>query len=183
MGYSDKPKHSHLTPSRKKIGRILGRGNKGSLAATVLDPKNNVLQGKVIKCVGRLLNRELQTLCANKTPSMMQETSAIALEQFCWELVWEEITKKAPILVSLLQLSLPQKSKLDKKPVICMCVAMLAKFRNPKMCHVQAAISLILHAGHAGTQVSLYNIETDIHSLKLPLSLHFQRYFGDCRSV
>ena len=55
MGYSDKPKHFHLTPSRKKIGRILGRGNKGSLAATVLDPKNNVLQGKVIKCVTKVV--------------------------------------------------------------------------------------------------------------------------------
>ena len=91
------------------------------------------------------MNSELKSLCANKAPSMLQDTSRASLELFSWELVWQEITKRASTLVSLLQSSLPQKMKRDCKPVICMCVAMLAKYRNPKVCHVQAAISLILH--------------------------------------
>lgn len=118
--------------------------NKGSLAATILDPKNKDLRAKVIKGVGKLLNREVKALCANKTPSMMQDTSGDALEQFSWELVWEEITKKAPTLVLLLQFSLPHKSKRDKKPVICMSVSMPAKYRTPKTCRLHCLSSFML---------------------------------------
>ena len=107
VGYSSRPKYFRLTPSRKKIGRILGRGNKGSLASTVLDPKNKDLRQKLIKGVGKLLNSELKMLCGNKPPSLLQDISGASLEQFSWELVWQEITKRAPTLVSLLQYSLP----------------------------------------------------------------------------
>ena len=161
-----------------KIGRILGRGNKASLATTVLDPKNKALREKIIKGVGKLMNRELRMLCANKTPSMMQDTSGDALAKFSWESVWEEITEKAPTLVALLQSSVPQKTGRDKTPVICMCIAMLAKYRNPNMCHVQAAISLILHAGHVGMQVSYVSTY-----MQLFIYTFNSRFSGDCRSV
>lgn len=154
VGYS-KPKYFHLTPSRKKIGRILGRGNKSSLASIVLGPENMGLRKNVVRGVGKLMHQEFKFLCADSFPSMLRDTSDVALEHFSWESLWIEISRKAPTFVSVLESSLPAKTKLDKRPVLGMCAAMLAKFRNPKMCHVQAAISLVLHAGHAGTQVSM----------------------------
>ncbi len=149
-----KPRRFQLTPSRKKIGRLLGRGNKQSLASIVLHPDNKELQGRVVKGVGKLIQRELQSLCADSYPAMMRDTSDAALESFNWESLWIEASQKVPTLVAVLSNCMSAKSKLKKEPVICMCVAMLAKFRNPKKCHVQAAISLLLHAAHAGTQVN-----------------------------
>ena len=118
------------------------------------------------------MNRELRMLCA-KTPSMMQDTSGDALAKFSWESVWEEITEKAPTLWHCCSPVFHKKTGRDKTPVICMCIAMLAKYRNPNMCHVQAAISLILHAGHVGTQVSYVStsMQLFIYTLNLCIAM------------
>ena len=158
VGYS-RPRCFHLTPSRKKIGRLLGRGNKSSLAAIVLHPDNKELRRKVVMGVGKLMYEEIKSLCADSYHSIMRDTSAVALEGFNWESLWTEMLQKTPTVVSVLSSTMPDKTKVDKKPVICMCIAMIAKWRNTKMCHVQAAISLLLHAGHSGTQVHLLHTD------------------------
>lgn len=146
----------NLTPSRKKIGRVLGRGNKSSLAAMVVHPSNKELRGHVVKQVGRMCFQEIKSLCSDNYYGMMRNTSDVSLTNFSWESIWIEVLNKAPTLVSILTSCLPAKTKfnVNKKPIICVAAAMLCKFRNPKMCHVQAAFSLILHAYHAGSQVS-----------------------------
>ena len=154
VGY-EKPKLFNLTPSRKKIGRILGRGNKGSLAAMVLHPSNKALQGQVLKQVGRMCFREIKSLCSDNYCAMLRNTSDVSLTHFSWESIWVEVSNKAPTLISILTNCLPVETKPDKKPIICVCAALICKLRNQKMCHMQSAISLLLHAGHAGSQVRL----------------------------
>ena len=122
----------------------------------VLHPENEELQKNVVRGVGRILHQEFKSLCADSFPSILRDTTDVALKHFSWESLWMEILQKAPMFVSVLESCLPAKTKLDRRPVICMCAAMLAKYRNPKMCHVQAAVSLLLHAGHAGTQVGIH---------------------------
>lgn len=165
VGYK-KPKYFHLTPSRKKLGRILGRGNRGSLSKVVLE--NGKLRKQVVQRVGKLIQKEMQMICSEKFNSIMRDTSDVAMEHFSWESIWIELNSKAPTFLSVVESALPTKTKLDKKPMLCMIAGMLAKFRNPKMCLVQAVVSLLLKSGHAGSQVSsLYCIVRCVNLLKV----------------
>lgn len=111
----------------------------------------------VLREIARLIRREIKAACSDNFASMLKDTTDVALSKFSWESIWNELTTVAPVLFSILEgcLALPRKVGIAKKPVICMIFAMLAKFRNPKMSLVQAAISLILRAGHAGSQVNI----------------------------
>ena len=102
--------------------------------------------------------QEIKHLCSDNYDSILSTTSDVAMTHFSWESIWIEISTKAPTLVSILKSCLPVKTKLNPKPVLCLCVSMLLKLRNRKMCHVQSAISLIVHAGHAGSMVSLFHL-------------------------
>ena len=66
---------------------------------------------------------------------MMCDTNDVVLMNFSWESLWLEISKKAPTLTSILCSSILDKGKSEqeKKPVICICAALLSKFRNPKI--------------------------------------------------
>ena len=119
----------------------------------VLNPSNKALQGQILKKVGRMCYHEVKSLCSDNYRAMLRDTSDISLMHFSWESIWMEISNKAPTLSSILTNCLPVKTKPDKKPIICVCAALISKLRNQKMCHVQSAISLLLHAGHAGSQV------------------------------
>ena len=107
-----------------------------------------------MKGIGKLIHKELQTICSGKFNSIMRDTSDITMEHFSWESIWIELESKAPIFLSVIESALPAKTKNKKKPVICMIASMLAKFRNRKMCQVQAVVSLLLKSAHAGSKVS-----------------------------
>ena len=124
----------------------------------VLHPNNKELQSQVIKRIGKMCFQEIKHLCSDNYDSILRTTSDVAMTHFSWESIWIEISTKAPTLVSILKSCLPVKTKLNRKPVLCLCVSMLLKLRNRKMCHVQSAISLIVHAGHAGSMVSLFHL-------------------------
>ena len=153
VGY-EKEKYINLTPSKKKLGKLLGRGSKAGIARSVVEAKDT--RAFVVKEIAKLIRREIKVACSDNFGSMLRDTTDVALANFSWESVWHDMTSSSPVLFSILEgcLALPHKSSISKKPVICMIFSMLAKFRNPKMSQVQAAISLILRAGHAGSQVN-----------------------------
>ena len=91
-------------------------------------------------------------MCSDNFDSMLRYSTDVSLQNFTWESIWLEMKSKAPICLSILDGCLPQTSI----SVTCLCFAMLAKSRNPKMSLIQSVIALILHAGHAGSQVSYF---------------------------
>ena len=76
--------------------------------------------------VGKLMYEEIKS--ADSYHLIMRDTSAVALGGFNWESIWTEMLQKTPTVVSVLSSMMPNKTKVDKKPVICMCIAMIAKW-------------------------------------------------------
>lgn len=109
----------------------------------------------VLRELHRLISKEL---CSESFGPILREKSWAAFQGFTWESLWLELVEKAPIFLTFAIGCVPmKKAELGisemAKPVLCMCAAMLLKFRNPKMSLVQRIISLIVDAGHCGTQV------------------------------
>lgn len=148
-----KTSYFHTKGHMKKLARLVGRGNETSIARFILSHPG--LRRRVVQCIIKLLRCELSTLSSDKLGSIMREKSQTAMEYFTWESLWQELSSHAPTFFSILQgLSLkPSSTSAQVKPVACICAAILLKLRNPKMCQVQAMISLLLHIGHSSKQV------------------------------
>ncbi len=154
IGYK-KPAYRYPKGSLKQLARLASVGKVKSVVKFAL--KDPSMKGQVIAEVGKIVSKELKLLCSNKFNSVLLETSQIALEYFSWESLWLEMIKATPVLLSVLQACTVKRRVYPErvKPVVCMCAAILAKFRNPKACLVQSVISMILQAGHASKQVSV----------------------------
>ena len=149
-----KPAYRYPKGSLKKLIRLACHGKVGSVVRFAL--KEPCMKTQVISKVGEIMKSELKLFCSKKFDSILLETSQAALEYFSWESMWLEMVKATPVIMSLFCGCLSQKANKDKlKPIICMCTAVLAKCRNPKLCLMQSIISLILLAGHASKQVSI----------------------------
>ena len=106
------------------------------------------------KQVGLMVRKELQGICSDIYNSIFCEHSVASIKQFNWDTLISELEDKTPLTLHLLQNCFPHQAKSEVTyPVICMCMAILMKGRNQKMCMLQAMVSLILYAGHAGKQV------------------------------
>lgn len=156
-----KPVYHHITGPMKKLARLVGRGNLTSIAGFVM--KNLPLRAKVLKEVQKVVGNEIKAICSDKHKSIFRDKSQDLLEHFSWEPLWLELSCKAPVLLSLMKGCTPKKADPERiKPIICTCAAILMKFRNPKLCHFQAVISLLLHAGHASKQVLIMIIAMQV---------------------
>lgn len=144
----------HLKPYAKRLGR-------GSLRSMALHAvKDPLTRPAIIEGVTNMINKELKTMCSRSFDSILREKSQVAMEHFRWESVWGEPLQSAPVLMAILQGSIVRRKSVElprrAKPVLSMCASMLLKFRNPQMCYLQCVVSLLLHAGHAGTQVCIF---------------------------
>ena len=75
------------------------------------------------------------------------------ITKFKWEDLWLDIANTAPAMSAVLLNAVPSHKAKDLIPSLCIIVAMLAKARNRRLDVVQEILSLILHTGHASTQV------------------------------
>ena len=136
----------------QKNGKALGT-RKTSIFQQLLNNKHHHHQAA--KIIGHHIKGEMQQICSDKRASILCDTSDAAMKGFSWESVWLELQHSTPFLMATLEHPFPAKARNERmKPLLCTCAAMLLKWRQPKMCHVQAAISLVLQAGHSGKQVS-----------------------------
>ena len=136
----------------KKLARLVGRGNTTSITNFII--KNLSVRSKVLKEIQKIVCNEIKAICSDKHKSIFREKSQDVLEHFSWDPLWSELSTKAPVLLSIMKGCTPKKADTEHiKPIICTCAAVLMKFRNPKLCHFQGVISLLLHAGHASKQV------------------------------
>ena len=139
----------------QKSGKELGTRKKDIYLPAIAEKQASCPQAA--KIIGHLIKGEMQQICSDKRVSILRDTSEPAMKGFSWESVWLELQHSTPFLMAILENSFPATARNERmKPLLCTCVAMLLKWRQPKMCHVQAAISLVLQAGHSGKQVSCH---------------------------
>ena len=147
-----RPSYFHLSRSLKKLGRIVGRGNRPSIAKTVLnDPP---LTTAILANVVARMKREMKKLCSLNFSSIHQWTDFASLKSFSWEKVVEELVAHAPTLHAIVDGCIPRGDEARRNAIIGIVVSIFLKARNRSMCAVQTVLSLIFHEGHTAKQVS-----------------------------
>ena len=113
------------------------------------------MKEEALATIGKDIQSEIRGLCADTFPSIFRDRTRSAIDHFTWKSLWAELVERAPLSVEVLQTFVPAKEGKENimRPVLCMCLAMILKKRNPKMSMVQSLVSLSLYAGNAGTQV------------------------------
>ena len=145
-----KNRYFHLSGSLKKVGKYVGRGNRRSIAAAVI--QNTSLRGEVLSSLCKEIQREVKSAYSDAHDSILRMTSKPALENFTWERVWQELE---PLLAATLTGLLPVSKRTQTNVVhaLCVCASIILKLQNQKV-NVQTMISLVLKAGHATKQVT-----------------------------
>ena len=140
------PKKFVLTPSRQALGKTLGRRDRQSFVKHAVQDLQ--IRAHIVMSMKKVCKNEIKRLCSK---SSLLQSRKEDLCSFDWSRVCEELKQKAPCLSSLLYSCIPPS---NRQAIAGTCVAILVKARRKSACLLQKVASLILYAGHAGTQVS-----------------------------
>ncbi len=151
VGYSARPKQYLLTPSRRALGKTLGRRCQQSFAKHAY--RDRAIRGYMLQQLSRDCKAEIKKLCS--TGSVLLKREKDDLTTFTWKSFLEAVQESAPTIVLLLQSCIPTTTCLDHQAIVGVCVAILAKSRRSSACLVQRIVSLVLYAGHCSKQVSI----------------------------
>ncbi len=168
----------------KTLARSVGCKSRPSIARQVM--RDRVIREKVLEILTKDIQKEMTTMCAKKTSSVLCNPSPEAVKTFSWEAVVSKVQAYAPTLFQFLKgtvhvkrhVSRKQKAALEKgsrkqkhktnRPsevaIIGVCAAVLLRNRNLHMKLLQKMVSLILNGGHASKQVC-------VHCLNMTLAL------------
>ena len=167
LGYA-KPVSFVLTPSRKRLGKLVARGSQVSIANECFqDPE---LRKFIISKVGTIIRDKLQTMCSNQFNSILRSQDPDDMAKFRCKKVISEMESCSPTLLQVLtkctsfrrrtkkkqadeKSRVKQSWRVKQQSLIAMCVAMLCKFRRPAMCLMQKVISMILQSGRSSAKV------------------------------
>lgn len=134
------------------MGKALARRSKKTLALECM--KNEGVKKYILRLVGKIVHTEMKKLCSERGDSVLQNRDPALLKTFTWKTVKHETTAHAPVLVEILQSTgIRGKNRLNFDAVVSLCVALLARNRNPRMNLVSKVLSLILYAGHSAREV------------------------------
>ena len=153
VGYK-RPRTFLLTPQRKHLGKAVARRSKRAIAAECM--KDHAVQKHILKLVGKMVHAEIKKFCSDGANSILKRDDPQCIKTFSWESFNSEVSKFAPILKGILQATCKARmSKTHFNVVMCVCVALLLRNRNPRMNLIQKIISLVLYGGHSSKQVHL----------------------------
>ena len=153
VGYK-RPRTFLLTPQRKHLGKAVARRSKRAIAAECM--KDHTVQKHILKLVGKMVHAEIKKFCSDGANSILKRDDPQCIKTFSWESFNSEVSKFAPILKGILQATCKARmSKTHFNVVMCVCVALLLRNRNPRMNLIQKIISLVLYGGHSSKQVCL----------------------------
>ena len=154
MGYK-RPKSYLLTPRRRRIGKAVGRGSRKAIARECI--KDSITLKYALGFLGNAIKKEMKALASDSSNSVLKGQNIPSMSNFGWEKVLEELNVHAPILLQLLRSVTTTKSvRPNQNAIIGMCVSLLLKHCYSKMSMMQKIVSVILYAGHASKQVSLF---------------------------
>ena len=134
----------------------MARGSKKAFADQAF--KDLTTRSYLLECFSRQIRREIKSISSTKSTTCLRATTANEFQAFRWKILISEPSSKAPTLLSVLQ-SVTRKRlhKPNTDGVVCMCAAIIAIHQNPTLSLVQKLVTVILFAGHASKQVSIYN--------------------------
>lgn len=136
------------TPSRKKSISRITRKSYVSVASAVINSPSTT--ASVVKKIAAKIKGEMKDLSSISYDSILTD-SVEAIKQFSWELVYTELVKKVPTLMSLLS-QLINKPK-DHKPLLCCLASQILKCKHQRLCLVQRVISVMLYGYGTAKQV------------------------------
>lgn len=144
----------------------MARSSRLAIAAECL--KDDTTMKYIIKQIGVILKRELAAMCSDRVGSILKSTDKSDFAEFSWEKIIQELVTNAPTFLSIMSACThTRRERNNRNNVIGMCAALLLKYRFSKMSLVQRLLSLILYAGHSGTQVNF------IHVISLSMNVIF----------
>ena len=106
------------------------------------------MQSQVIKIIGKWCFQEIKYLWSDNYDSLLHTTSVVTMTEFSWESYNGLKFQPKPIL----KICLPVKTKLNQKPLICLCISMQEKcvmFNQPFPVIVRAGqvVLVLYHLG------------------------------------
>jgi hypothetical protein len=120
------------------------------------------LRRQAIEEISRSVRQELQRICAraDEGDSILRSINVNSLTHFSWKSILQELKLRARTLFSLLRGALVKRRKghfYVPRHCLGMTACVLLRHRSQHMALAQAAVSLVLYAGHCSKQVSNYN--------------------------
>ena len=101
-----------------------------------------------------MVQSEIKLMC--NFQSVLKSKSSDDLKHFKWEMIFDELQKKAPVfLCFMMSATKTRNPRSNRIPVICMCTAILLKYRFKQLNLVQKVISLLLYSGNCSKEVSI----------------------------
>ena len=101
------------------------------------------------------LRKEIKHLCSFSVNSMMLQSGYKSFESFSWRKVEKELRCNSPLFYDvLMQMTKTRRPRSNHTIILCVCAAIILKFRYPKMSLIQKIISCVLYYGHCSKQVN-----------------------------
>lgn len=122
-----------MTPMQKLQAKRIARKSYLSLCGALVKSHDD----KVIKQLSRTIRKELTHICSLQHNSVLRSGYA-QLKDFSWDMIWTELVRNTPTLVSLISVIIPRSSKAIK----CTIMSIILKQRHRKMALLQRIISL-----------------------------------------
>ena len=159
------------TPVWRHISKAAARGHKKGVIVDLITVniiyvrvgvadscfQDNKITEYLIKKTGTIIHRELKNMCTKKVNSILQQSSANAMEEFDWSKLINELKTHAPTFLKILEACTRTRHyRNNRLGIIGVCTAILLKFRYHHMSLVQKILSVVLQAGHSGKQVNNY---------------------------
>lgn len=119
--------------------------------------KDDAVQKYILTLVGKIVHSEVKKLCSESVQSVLLSSDPRTLQSFTWQDLKSELSIHAPVLKGILESTgVESRNRPNFDAVVCLCIALLAKNRNPKMSLIAKIFSLILYAGHSSKEVLLF---------------------------
>ncbi len=141
-----------VTPTRKKAVVALSR--RCDLKAAKECLANEKVRSYIISKVGFTIRKEIKLM---STFQSVLRSELPDLKNFKWDMIYNELQQKAPIFLSfLLSATHTRVKRSNRIAVICVCTAVLLKYRFRDLNMVQKILSLMFYSCHASKEVK-YN--------------------------
>ena len=154
MSQNNKDVWHPITPSRKGLVKSVTR--KSCKAAANKSWQSKKIQPHVQRKICKELKKEVKVLQSRTTN--FHQTRPIDVKSLSWKHLEGKLQQRAFFLYSILMsLTETSSSCSNRSAIICVIVAVILKFRYPKMILIQKVISCVLYAGHCSKQVIPYS--------------------------
>lgn len=119
-----------------------------------------------LRNIGKTVLKEVKSFVAKSNLSLFGSHSMKDLREFEWDRLHQEMLETAPTLSSIFfSATKCRKERSNRIGVICLCMAIILKYRSNKMNFVQRILSLVLYANKCSKKVKSISIinQFDFH--------------------